>query len=269
LTGLRRRFVRCTILQIHKFNDLGSPRGGDMVEESMRHTNGALFIGLACALAQAPSTQAAERGVPIAQAPFHLPVFKNEYVLLLNVNVPPQRNTGYHTHTNDSLSVNIEEADMTSQNLGDPQPGPPRHSRRGQPNITDHSNHPPRTHKASNIGSTPFHNIDVIFQRPQPFGFTPGSRTGVAGYMQIMDNERVRGWRVVLDPGQSAAAITQKSPGLRIVLDGGIIAENVPGEPERGMFLKSGDFYWQDAGVTRAVSNTGTTRVEFLEYEIK
>jgi hypothetical protein len=235
----------------------------------MRHLLTASAFLAVCTLTQPAGAQTEEKGVPIVLAPFHLPVFKNEYVLMLNVNVPPQRNTGYHTHTNDSVSVNIEDADMTSQALGDPQPGPPRHSRRGQPNFTDHSKHPPRTHKASNVGSTPFHNIDVIFQQPKPAGFTPGSRAGVAGYTQIMDNERVRGWRVVLEPGQSAAAITQLAPGLRIVLDGGIIAESVPGAPERGMFLKAGDFYWQEPGATRAISNTGSTRVEFLEYEIK
>lgn len=229
----------------------------------------AAFAASICALVYPAATIAEEQGVPIVQAPFHLPVFKNEYVLLLNVTVPPGRNTGYHIHTNDSVSVNIEAADMTNQPLGEPQAGPPRHSRRGEPSFTATSKQPPRTHKASNVGPTPFHNIDVIFQKPQPAGFTPGSRTGIAGYTQIMDNERLRAWRVVLEPGQSAAAITQPAPGLRIVIDGGIIAENVPGQPERGMFLKPGDFFWQDGGVTRAVSNTGNTRVEFLEYELK
>jgi quercetin dioxygenase-like cupin family protein len=229
----------------------------------------AAFAALACLPALTTIALAEEHGVPIVQAPFHLPVFKNDDVLLLNVTVPPGRNTGYHTHINDSVSVNIEEADMTNQPLGEPQAGPPRHSHRGQPNFTAFSKQPPRTHKASNVGPTPFHNIDVIFQKPQPAGFTAGSRAGVAGYTQIMDNERLRAWRVALEPGQSLAAITQQAPGLRIVIDGGIIAENVPGQPERGMLLKAGDFFWQDSGVTRAVSNTGTTRVEFLEYELK
>lgn len=229
----------------------------------------ASFLLSAWALAVPTSAPAEEQGVPIVQAPFHLPVFHNEYVLVLNVDVPPQRNTGYHTHTNDSVSVNIEPADMTNQALGEPQAGPPRHSRRGEPGFNAFSKGPPRTHKASNVGTTFFHNIDVIFQKPQPSGFMPGSRAGVAGYTQIMDNERVRGWRLVLEPGQSAAAITQQAPGLRIVLDGGVIAEQVPGRPERGMFLKPGDFFWQDGGVTRAVSNTGMTRVELIEYELK
>jgi hypothetical protein len=33
--------------------------------------------------------------------------------------------------------------------------------------------------------------------------------------------------------------------------------------------LKLGEFYWQDPGVTRAVRNSGTTRVEVVKFELK
>jgi len=46
-----------------------------------------------------------ERPVPILQAPYHLPVFRNEFITLLNVNVPPGKTTGYHIHTGDSVSI--------------------------------------------------------------------------------------------------------------------------------------------------------------------
>jgi mannose-6-phosphate isomerase-like protein (cupin superfamily) len=84
-----------------------------------------------------------------------------------------------------------------------------------------------------------------------------------------MDNERVRGWRLVLDPGQTSGSYTQSAPGVRIVLDGSEIAEVVPGQGDRGMNLRMGEFYWQDPGVTRAVRNTGTTRLELFEFELK
>jgi hypothetical protein len=35
------------------------------------------------------------------------------------------------------------------------------------------------------------------------------------------------------------------------------------------MSLRLGEFYWQDAGTTRAVRNNGATRVEFVEFELK
>jgi len=224
-------------------------------------------VVLACAFLQPALAQNEGPGVPIEKAPFHLPVFKNEYVTLLNVYLPPQRNTGYHTHTGDSVSVNIEEADMTNQDLGQPQPGPPRRGERGRVSYADYRQQP-KTHRASNVGATPFHNISFIFRSPQPSGFTPSARADSA-YTQIMDNERVRGWRLALEPGQSAAAVSQTAPGLRIVIDGGEIVENVPGQPERPMSLKLGEFFWQDAGVTRAVRNSGKTRVELVEFELK
>jgi hypothetical protein len=234
----------------------------------MRHLIASSCAALACAFSQAALAQEEVHAVPIEKAPFHLPVFKNEYVTVLKIDVPPHRNTGYHTHSTDSVSVNIEAADMANQLPGEKQT-PPQHSKRGQPSFTAYTNQPPRTHKASNMGETPFHNVSFLLNYPKPGRFSPSSREGVSGYTQIMDNERVRGWRLVLDPGQTSGSYTQAAPGVRIVLDGSEIAEVVPGQADRGMNLRMGEFYWQDPGVTRAVRNTGTTRLELFEFELK
>jgi len=230
------------------------------------------LIATSCALAgllsQAAMAQEEVHAVPNEKAPFHLPVFKNEYVTVLKIDVPPHRNTGFHTHTIDSVSVNVEEADMANQLPGEKQTAPQR-SKRGQPNFTAYSKQQPRTHKASNMGETPFHNVTFLLNYPQSGRFSPSSRAGVSGYTQIMDNERVRGWRLVLDPGQTSGSFTQAAPGVRIVLDGSEIAEVVPGQADRGMNLRMGEFYWQDPGITRAVRNTGTTRLELFEFELK
>lgn len=210
-----------------------------------------------------------EVGVPILKAPYHLPVFTNEYVTVLKIFIPPGRNTGYHTHTDDSVSVNIVPADMTNQNLGSSDVTRGERAQRGRATYTPYGKESPRTHKATNIGETPFHNVSFIFRNREPGRFAPSSRANVPGYVQIMDNERVRGWRLVLEPGQSAAAITQTSPGLRVVLDGGELVESVPGYADRGWMLSTGEFYWQEPGVMRALRNTGTTRIEIEEFEIK
>jgi len=219
--------------------------------------------------AGARSQPQSERGVPIVMAPFHVPVFTNEYIILLNINVPPGRNTGYHIHSSDSVSVNVEAADMTNQNLGSTEISAPARGERGRVTFANYTKEGTRTHKASNVGPTPFHNLSFIFRHPRPDGITPSSRAGVSGYTMVLDNERVRGWRVVLEPGQSTGQITQQAPGLRIVLDGGVLAEIVPGQSDRGMSPRSGDFFWQDPGTTRTVRNTGTTRIEFVEFELK
>ena len=43
----------------------------------------------------------------------------------------------------------------------------------------------------------------------------------------------------------------------------------IPGEPDRGMMLRLGDFYWQEPGATRPVRNIGATGVELGEFELK
>ena len=207
--------------------------------------------------------------MPILEAPYHLPVFTNQYVTVLKIFIPPGRNTGYHIHTEDSVSVNIVPADRTNQNLGSSELSRAERGQRGRATYRAYSNEGPRTHRVTNIGQTPFHNVSFIFRSRESGRFKPSLRANVPGYVQIMDNERVRGWRLVLEPGQSAATITQTAPGIRIVLDGGELVESVPGHAERGWMLGSGEFYWQEPGVTRGLRNIGTTRIEIIEFELK
>ena len=100
------------------------------------------------------AAQSADIAVPILKASYHTPVFKNEYITFLNVYVPAGRNTGYHTHSADAVSINSEEADMTNQDFGAPKPGPARHSAHGVVNYSDFRKQS-RSHRASNVGSTP------------------------------------------------------------------------------------------------------------------
>ncbi len=225
------------------------------------------FVALAVTFGN-PAIAQDETPVPVLKAPYHVPVFKNEYVTLLNVYIPPGRSTGYHIHTTQSVSVTVEPADLSDQIPGQAQPGPARHAASGGASYSDNRKQT-RTHNAFNVGTTPYHLIMFLLNSDKPGGFTPSSRADVPAYVQIMDNERVRGWRLVLEPGQSAAAVTPQAPGLRVFLSEGDLAESVPGQPDRGMHPKLGEFYWQDPGLTRALHNIGTTRVEFLEFELK
>jgi hypothetical protein len=73
-----------------------------------------------------------EKPVPITQAPYHRPVFTNEYVTLLDIYIPPGRNTGYHIHSQDSVSVNISVGDQTSQDFGSTEVSPPNRGEKGR-----------------------------------------------------------------------------------------------------------------------------------------
>lgn len=233
----------------------------------MRFVVGASLAALSLAAVVPAWAQSEEKGVPIFQAPFHVPAMKNEYGTVLIINVPPGRNTGYHIHDADSFSVNIEAADMTNQNLGSTQIGPPNRAQIGRILFTPYFKEGERTHRANNVGPTHFHNVSFVFASRQPHGFTPSTRG--AGYEQIADNERFRAWRLALQPGQAAAPYKQGAPGMRVVVSGGELTESVPGRPDRGMKPRDGEFFWQDSGTTRTVKNTGTTPLNIVEIELK
>jgi quercetin dioxygenase-like cupin family protein len=233
----------------------------------MRHLLPASLITCTLALALPVAAQQEPAVVPIDKASFHWSVFKNEYVTLLRVMFPPGRGSNYHTHATDQLGVIIESGENSNQVLGEA-PTPPRAATRGNVGFTSYVKKS-MTHRSTNMGTTPFHNLVLSFNHPEPGRFTPGARTDVAGYVQVLDNERARAWRLVLEPGQSVAAITQRAPGIRIVVDGGEITESAPGEADRGQALRVGDFFWQDAGATRAVRNSGSSKIQIVEIEIK
>ncbi len=230
----------------------------------MRYLVAALFVVSAIALARPVQAQNEGPPVPVEKASYHWPVFRNEHVMVLRVIFPPGRGSNYHIHSLDQISVLVEAAANEGQELGKP-PTPARPGTRGNVGFTAYSKKS-FIHRSTNIVTTPFHNVVIALLKAQAGTFAPAAREG---YTQLFDNERARGWRLALEPGQSAPAISQKAPGIRVVIDGGEIAEIVPGEPDRGLALRPGDFYWQDAGVTRGIRNTGTSRIEIAEFELK
>jgi quercetin dioxygenase-like cupin family protein len=230
----------------------------------MRYLLAASCLVGALGLAQLATAQGEGPPVPVEKASYHWPVFSNEHVMVLRVIFPPGRGSNYHTHSLDQISVLVEAAANEGQELGKP-PTPARPGTRGNISFTDYSKKS-FTHKSTNTATTPFHNVVIALLKPQPGNYAPAAREG---YTELFNNARARAWRLTLEPGQSAPAISQKAPGIRVVIDGGEITEIVPGETGRAQALRMGDFYWQDAGVTRAIRNTGSTKIEIAEFELK
>jgi hypothetical protein len=237
----------------------------------MRQFISSALLTLATVLAIPGYAQSKDDPVLMHDAPFHIPSFANDDVIVMRINIPPGRDTGFHTHYADSVSVNLSPAIRSNQVYGEdkisaPSSSEPVPGRVSFNNVTANGKY---THKAINVGPTPFHNVSFILKNPGPAGNTVSDRSGAAGYTQVMDNARVRAWRVVLEPGEETGQITQTAPGIRIYVRGGVVDELVPGAAPRGMAPYMGEFIWKAAGQTRAVKNTGSTIVEFVEFELK
>jgi hypothetical protein len=186
--------------------------------------------------------------------------------MLLRVYMPPGKGSNYHTHSLDQISILIEAGANAGQVFGKERVAA-KAGTRGSVGFTAYSKKP-FTHRSTNTAETPFNNIVIALLKPQPGTFAPQARD-VAGYRQLFDNERARGWRLQLEPGQTAGPITQAAPGLRVIIDGGEIEEIVQGQMDRALVLRPGDFYWQDPGTTRSIRNSGKTAINVVEFELK
>jgi hypothetical protein len=195
-----------------------------------------------------------------------VPAFKNEYVTLLNVYIPAGRTARYHKHSIDTAFAFVEGANVRVQILGED--ATETNIPTGTIRYSDYSKKP-LIHQVSNIDNKGFRVVALEIMYPEPGRFSASARSEVPEYKPVLDNERLRGWRLVLEPGQSVAAITQKAPGIRIVLNGGTIVESEPGQPDHDIDLKLGEFVWQEPDATRSIRNTGVTPVDFVEFELK
>ena len=205
--------------------------------------------------------------VPVEGAPFHFEVFENEYVKFLNVFIPPGKVGAYHRHSIDFAYLVVEATDRLETTVLDKPMGLVS-LKPGQVVFTGYSK-APLIHQVANAGQSSFHVMGIEILDSQPGRFSPSTRTDVPAYASVLDNERVRGWRLMLQPGESAAAITQTAPGVRIVEQGGDIVESAREKPDHELNLNRGDFAWQAAGTTRTVRNVGTSPVEWIEFELK
>jgi len=204
--------------------------------------------------------------VPVESAPFHFEVFENDYVRFLNVLIPPGKVGAYHRHSIDFAYLILEATDRLEITVLDKPMGLVS-LKTGQVVFSGYSK-APLIHQVANAGQSSFHVMGIEILDSRPGRFSPSTRTDVPAYTSVLDNERVRGWRLMLQPDESAAAIAQTAPGVRIVEQGGDIVESTREKPDHELNLNRGDFAWQAAGTTRAVRNVGTSPVEWVEFEL-
>src|SRR5258708_37054354 len=192
--------------------------------------------------------------VPLAQAPValsneahHHLQFENQYVRVYDVNVASGDATLMHTHASDYVFVTIGAVALKAQVAGSPEvdlilkDGEVRYSKA------------PVTHKIGNPSPNPFRNITVEILKA-PAGLSDGSPglEKVPGYVKVLENDRVRVWRLSLDPGQSTPLHTEAFAGLTVAVSGGQLQVISPVQKATKAEFKRGDFQWRPGETTFA-----------------
>jgi quercetin dioxygenase-like cupin family protein len=202
--------------------------------------------------------------VEISGEPRHHPKFENEFVRVWDVTVPAGDVTLWHVHRNDNVVVTFGDASLRIETLG-------AAAAESQLKFGDVGfRKATYVHRAMNVGTTPFHNFTIELLK------SAGSAKDVAAQNEpivrapLLENERVRAYRVTLEPGQSTPMHTHLLPGLAIALTPGEIEVTTSGraKPER-LRLPLGDLRWRPGSVTHQIKNVGKTSFSAVDIELK
>ena len=208
-----------------------------------------------------------EAAVPVEHASFHQLVFADEDIAILNNLYPPRGDSGFHTHYRDLFAVVIQPSQSSGQGLGKPLTAAPMNPAGAA--LYSAVGAEPRTHRVVNGDKSTYQIIVVELRRSKPLGNAVTSRDAASQYVQIFDNSRMRAWRLILAPGQSAPSISQGNKGVRVVVRGGLLTTITSGLQDQQLALRPGDFAAQPVGATRALKNSGTETIELVEIELK
>lgn len=232
-------------------------------------TFGACVFLLSCpaAIAEPVLGGLSEPVPPVEQASFHQLMFANEDVAVLNNLYPPGGDSGFHAHYRDLFYVVIQSQPQSSQRPGQPLAAAPLVpvGAAGYSPIGAE----PRVHRVVNGDKGISQFIVVELRRAGALGNAMPSRETAPQYVQIVDNPRLRAWRLTLEPGQSVPTISQGGNGVRVVVRGGLLATATPGAPDQTLALRAGDFAIQKSGSMRALRNSGAETIELVEMELK
>lgn len=203
--------------------------------------------------------------VPIEKEPCHRLQFENRYVRVFDVLIPQGDESLFHIHNHDGVGIKLTDARIRDKQLG----GRPEdlEVKSGAVNFARFPE--PLTHKVSNVGGTPFRNM---FVEILPSAGTPANAQSLAGrpgQTLVLENDRVRVYRLVLAPGQSTETHTHALRGLGVAISEGKIAFGVPGEKSKAVKFKPGDYLWHEGGITHSLRNVGPAPFEAVDIELK
>jgi len=204
--------------------------------------------------------------VPVEQEPRHWVVFQNNYVRIYDCLIPPGDITLFHTHSFDNVAVTVSGGKLRNEVPGEAptERVPPT----GTISFAKGTN-APYTHRIINIGETPLRFVVPEIQASAPSPGTPAALDAVPGHKLVLENDRVKVYRVSIDPKQATGIRSRTLPWVRISITQSMIAIHEQGKPPKALQTRPGDYRWYEGGTTDSLENIGSTKYEAAEIEWK
>jgi len=220
---------------------------------------------LACGVAMAAND---DRVVPANEEPRHVVKLENEWVRVIDVEIPQGEQTLYHAHSLDYPYVLVTSVTLYNQIYG--QEPKDVKMEAGSIGYYRASTQGTYTHRFINRGPGTFRAIGIELLKPLQSPVTVAEPLPASsGLETVLDNERVRAYRVRLAPGQSVGPVTIAGPSIRVAMGQGRISEKVEGRYDAQFELAPAQFVFRPQATTTTITNNGTTPVELVEFVLK
>ncbi len=195
-------------------------------------------------------TETAPPYVSVHDEPMHRFRFRNEYVFVYDVGIPPSAVTLYHSHDEDSLYVAINGVHCCTQDLG--QEPVTSQIEKGTIMVAPFRSRP-LIHQVTNVGREEMRMIGAeILASPPVTAAAPLSAPGVT---LLAEKPRIRTYRIALAPGESTGDLACDFSGILIVMAGHAL--EIAGRETRSLSIAPGDAIWHDGPLVQRLTNPG------------
>jgi quercetin dioxygenase-like cupin family protein len=210
-----------------------------------------------------PTGSARPEAVEISSEAHHHPKFENEFVRVWDVTVEPQDETLWHIHHYDDVVISFGSAKLRVETVG----RAPADSLWKFGDVR--FNKAAYTHRAINIGTTPFHNLTIELVKSGGVS-APLKQSATMANPPILENDRVRVYQTILEPGQSTPMQPHLGSRLAIVVRGGEVDATFEGKSTSDHLTRvAGEVYWRPTPLTFSLKNVGKTTFEIVDIELK
>ena len=201
--------------------------------------------------------------VEIQNEPRHHLKFENKFVRIWDALIPAGGATLWHIHSKDNVVLTLSDAHVRIETVG----AAPVETQAKAGDVAFRK--APYVHRTMSIGATPFHNIAIEILASHNSGNSSQTKAET-GQTAVIDNERVRVYKISIGPGESTGMQTLPAASLQVALTPGRI-ETVKKDESKPVqkSISAGDLTWRENDVTRSIKNVGTTRFEAVDIELK
>ena len=208
-----------------------------------------------------------ERILPANEEPRHVVMLENEWVRVIDVEIPEGERTLYHTHSLDYPYVLVTSVTLYNQIYG--QEPKDVKMQAGFIGYYDAASKGAYTHRFINRGPGAFRAIGIELLKPMEVPAAPNAALpALAGAEIALDNERVGAYRIKIAPGKSIGPLTIPGPSIRVAMgEGKMVHETEDTQSETR--IAPAQFVFQPQTTTAVFTNTGATELELVEFVLK